>query len=52
MIDPNENLPYTLPALYALRKELNAVSGTVDASRLYNVEHKIWVLEENPNHYE
>jgi len=48
----NEPLPYTLPALYALRKGLQDGSIPVDSSRLYNVAHKILVLEDNPNHYE
>ena len=53
------SLPYDLPSLYALRRLLcntRAILRGVDTPEqkqlLAQVEHRIWTLEDNRNHYE
>lgn len=56
------SLPYDLPSLYALRRLLRNTRATrailrgVDTPEqkqlLAQVEHRIWTLEDNRNHYE
>jgi len=53
------SLPYDLPSLYALRSLLRGAddsAGGVDTPEqkqlLAQVEHRIWTLQDNRNHYE
>jgi len=53
------SLPYDLPSLYALRRLLRNTqrilrSGDTPEQKqlLAQVEHRIWTLQDNRNHYE
>jgi len=45
-------LPYDLPSLYALRRLLRSGDTPEQKQLLAQVEHKIWTLQDNRNHYE
>ena len=51
------DLPYTLPLLRKMRKLLMAHGGLTDSvteyrQKISEIEHRIWTLEDNRNHYE
>ena len=46
-------LPKTIPALCAYRRELEALpKWPYVLEEIYKVDHLIWVLEDDPHHYE
>ena len=50
-------LPYDVPNLRRLRKILLAHGGTYGGipehqGKISEIEHRIWTLQDNPNHYE
>jgi len=47
------DLPYSLPLLRKMRKLLMAHGGLTEyQSKIAEIEHRIWTLEDNRNHYE
>jgi len=52
MVAVKEPLPYDLPSLYELRRLLRSVDTPEQKQLLAQVEHRIWVLQDNRNHYE
>ena len=47
------DLPYSLPLLRKMRKLLMAHGGLTEyQNKISEIEHRIWTLEDNRNHYE
>jgi hypothetical protein len=53
MVAVKEPLPYDLPNLRKMRKLLMAHGGLTEyQNKIAEIEHRIWTLEDNRNHYE
>jgi len=53
MVAAKEPLPYDLPNLRKMRKLLMAHGGLTEyQNKISEIEHRIWTLEDDRNHYE